>query len=1636
MCFNKSFINKRIILLFLLIFLLSLSVISANENNDTDNLVQLDDNSDLIAINGENSISKSLENANDDLKSDSDIHNFTELSNELNSGSNEIKLNYKYYKYVNGEVGCSIGSSVSVIDGGGAIIDGSNLIQILKVSNNNKLILKNINFIDGVVTGNVGGAINFNTVSNTILLNCNFSHFSGKALRFDGVTDNITFIDCDFEGCTDSYFGGAILFNGATTNIHFNQCDFSNNVVTSNTGGDVAFRSVTGVSFNECTFKDSRASSNGGAICVYTSANDVVVTSCNFTNCHAGGTGGAISFQRQTGSVNNIIIRDCNFTDCRASGHSGSIHINAASSNGNCEISDCNFINSYSGSSGGAINVRGGHDFNIKNCNFYNCTGSYNGGAIELYSRDSCVENCNFTNNTITGTVGNNPTGIGGAIVLYSGANNVTIAHCNFINNSATDPHRSGVSTSNSIAGGAIGSANNNCLYTNITDCTFIGNSAPHGGAIYYFSSNTTINNCEFYNNTASLEGGAVYANAANSMVIHSTFKDNNATNGLNFYATTGNNIKFIDCGFTEVFVSNDHDTSGDGLRYDNPCDWNTALDMVERGGTVYLVGCITNFTDHNINKKITVKAYDSTSVVNLDGLNCRAFTVTANDTIISGITFKNSIISDNGGVFRWLADGGTVINCIFDNNHGVNGSCIYLESGDVFIVENCTFTNNIADYGGAVFISNCTNQSFVLNSVFQSNTAYLGGAVYIDDNIYYYVDNSTRSNFKNNKYTSQIVVGDYDDIYDKGAYQTRSIVYVVRYPNVNATGDIDNPTSFVEGFNMVSPNGIIIFCNSSEVYDYGVHLNRVCAKTNVTFLGNDTHFVNISFIVNRYAKEFKIYDFVFKGNSESTIIWEATGGEIVNCNFTDNGGSDGLNGTCIRVGGDNLKVKNCIFINNNALSVGSCGGALWVNANDILIENCSFVNNSAYDCGSHIYFGNLTFNVYIVNSSFINGSESSFGNGSGIVVLGDNINFISCSFFNNSGVNGSAIYVDSNVVSIVDSFFASPKFDEINNLIEGYVYSTNNITLKNNTLSFTDLNHVVSDADSNLTLQYNYKYFEDYDEPFTNGVSINKTLTIEGNNHILDGDNKARVFVVSASDVKISNVCFVNASRDLHVSGGAILWNGDNGVLFNSSFKNCIAISSSTSYLNGGAIYLTGANANITFCTFDSCVANHAASIWIKGQNSYISDCVFTNNYADQYDATIWFDSNSNGFVLRNSIFKDNNASRWAGALRIQTNGEVIGCIFDNNLVKKSNKTQSGADDRFGGSIYLTVDDVIIKDCTFSNNCLIEGVSMKGGAIYSKNIFVLTNCTFINNSALMGSAIYYDGSSVLSIDDCVFAVGKYDEENNKLPGYIFTNGNVIFNNVTLSFTDLSYLINNTDNIDLQFNYLYFNNYDQAFINGVPIKKVLTINGNDKVIDGNFTARIFNVSSMVVLNNLNLINGNASLGGAIYSTGDLTLTNVTFANNTAVNGSAIYVIKTINHWDNITFKDNDASNATVYFDGDSTLYSNNLSFINNQVPKLNIVGTDHIYSSIIYVSNNHIGFGIITEEATSLTHAVDNILPNGKIIILDDYDVESIIKFTNLNNITVVGNKTKLKDKYLFIIPIIQKYIKKKQIVF
>jgi hypothetical protein len=72
-----------------------------------------------------------------------------------------------------------------------------------------------------------------------------------------------------------------------------------------------------------------------------------------------------------------------------------------------------------------------------------------------------------------------------------------------------------------------------------------------------------------------------------------------------------------------------------------------------------------------------------------------------------------------------------------------------------------------------------------------------------------------------------------------------------------------------------------------------------------------------------------------------------------------------------------------------------------------------------------------------------------------------------------------------------------------------------------------------------------------------------------------------------------------------------------------------------------------------------------------------------------------------------------------------------------------------------------------------------------------------------------------------------------------------------------------------------------------------PIKHSVTIDGgtNGVVFDGNLAAHIFTVSSncQLILNNLQILNGVSTNGGAIYSEGSLIISNCTLAGNSATN---------------------------------------------------------------------------------------------------------------------------------------------------
>ena len=159
----------------------------------------------------------------------------------------------------------------------------------------------------------------------------------------------------------------------------------------------------------------------------------------------------------------------------------------------------------------------------------------------------------------------------------------------------------------------------------------------------------------------------------------------------------------------------------------------------------------------------------------------------------------------------------------------------------------------------------------------------------------------------------------------------------------------------------------------------------------------------------------------------------------------------------------------------------------------------------------------------------------------------------------------------------------------------------------------------------------------------FTHGMFLNKTITIEGNGYTINGINKTRIFQLSASDVNLRDIIFING----------------------------IAISKVSSYYTGGAILTIGTcnNLNITNCTFKDCYSvNYAAAIDHTG-TAYIDQCKFINNtnpYTGAYGEAHALSVSGYG-VVTNSIFDGNVATR--GSAIWVDKGVVNYNVFVNNL-------------------------------------------------------------------------------------------------------------------------------------------------------------------------------------------------------------------------------------------------------------------------------------------------------------------------------------------------------------------------------
>ncbi len=546
-------------------------------------------------------------------------------------------------------------------------------------------------------------------------------------------------------------------------------------------------------------------------------------------------------------------------------------------------------------------------------------------------------------------------------------------------------------------------------------------------------------------------------------------------------------------------------------------------------------------------------------------------------------------------------------------------------------------------------------------------------------------------------------------------------------------------------------------------------------------------------------------------------------GGNAYNCTFINNSAYECGGAVCTAF------AFNCTFINNSA----RYGGAVY----DGSCDSCIFISNTAGINGgavcSHRHHNNIFSGDKISNSIFINNSAGC--EGGAVWGLRDhawNSSVDNCTFKNNKAVeNGGAVCI----AIIYNSTFINNTalnggdvYGSVLSLISSLNACNSTFVPAGNTKTFSDLDNLINsnnqseiylDDDYTFDLNHDFRYLDE-------GISINRSVIIHGNNHTLNANNFARFFRVYNCAV-FDNIHFTNGKTS--GNGGAI-----NGLctVSNSSFTNNYA------YGEGGALYGV-------ICFNSSFIENSAAHDGAVS-SSNVSDSMFSNNFAHDAGAAlkslvynsyftfnhcggnggaIWFGesvncvfkNNSAGYggaicdcLAINSTFISNSAG-YGGAMQ---EGKAFNCVFINNSVFYN---YAGVVDGDGGAIFKGS----AYNCSFINNNAFDD----GGAIFKGSAY---NCSFINNHASgNGGAIYIDfdtrfifqyGTIYIpfnaTVDNCYFENNTSNEnggavctfENNTL-----IKNSVFINNNAKSGSDIYSNLNSTRIINSGCDSLYVN---------------------------------------------------------------------------------------------------------------------------------------------------------------------------------------------------------------------------------
>ena len=1125
----------------------------------------------------------------------------------------------------------------------------------------------------------------------------NFKNLTRSSIHVGGVNGSV--INCSFENCSSPDQAGAIEWegiNGSIINCSFINCSAYNH------GGAVYWVSEGGV-IEKSTFKKCSSFSTygeGGAL--YMGGNNCNVSECNFEGCHADTEGGALFM---TG--NNCNVSECNFEGCRADNQGGAIHWEGS----NGTVSNCSFENCSAGSVVGAIiwlntNSRG----QIQYSNFTNCYAPET-KAIYTSNKNLSIYSCRFEDNTTNDLNDLVSTGnitkciLNGNLIKKNLEINITASDIIYGNDAIVIVSLPTDATSNvtlSLAnrnvtaypeGGLL-----NYMFSNLTAGAYTV-TAIYSGDDNYYPSNKTAN---FIVNkkTPILSIAATYSNHL-TILVNLTADYGNVTinidNSSFFVVEIKNGTGVLNVSnltpetyyISAEFLGNDNykaAAANMAFTINSTTTFKYLQDLIDAAGDELTL--TSNFTytygdgPVTINKTITINGNGHT----IDGAgNASAFEIEAGDVRISNINFKNCRnATGDGGAINWNGHGGSVSDSTFINCSANNGGAIYTtQQGSGFnncnfincsatqnggaincndmigFTINCNFTNCSADNGGAIY--NRGEEEEIINCSFiRCHASTSGGSVYSDT----YVNNCKidSSEFINSTAANGPTVYDNtnnleiknSNFVDKSAARLSDVIYGGIISNCTLNGNLPKDVDLE----------ISISSNITEPCHIGDSIEFTVTVTNNGPSDATGAYVSI------------IYPDLDIQNSYNTVNGSIDGGNSSGEIFWTIGNLPAGQTATLTITGEPSYIGNITY----ALTAYSAE------------NDTDTTNNAAYSIISVLAKAStLTIDTNISGSSVTLTFTAPADATGTISVTVDGTNY------NLTPVGGKAS-LNRNFSSGTHQVSATYSGDA------NYMPTTNNKTFTVDAIAgntFTDLQNLIDAAGSTLNLTDDYIYSEG-DSDF---ITIDKTITIDGEGHSINGNNTQRAFLITADNVVLKNINFEHCRLGFDY-GGTIYWQGNNGTLTYCSFTNCYGTSGSS-----GPIYWQGDDGKLTDCNFINCTSTETPGGAINwyGNNGTVANSRFTNCSSTYGSGGVINWGNTSG-IIENSDFTTFEAQMEAHALYLSN---------DNIIVRNC---------RFNDERYESFNEIIIGgnviDCTLNGNAPIKTIDLS--LIINSNI---TSC-------------------------------------------------------------------------------------------------------------------------------------------------------------------------------------------------------------------------------------------------------------------------------------------------------------------